>query len=106
MAFGTFLQAGASSVPFNLTAFDDASQVGTATETGVLPPGVPLAFGGISFSGPASDRVALGAPTADSFWILDGNRGKRGSDRPGTQFAIASSVCRLLRRCYYAAPRP
>jgi len=72
MLFGTFLQTGAPSVPFNLTAFDGASLIGTATATGVVPPGLPLAFGDISFSGPAFDSVVLRAPSAASFWILDG----------------------------------
>ena len=72
MLFGTFLQTGVPSVPFNLTAFSGASQVGAATATGIVPPGVPLAFGGIRFSGPAFDSVVLSAPAADSFWILDG----------------------------------
>jgi len=72
MLFGTFLQTGAPSVPFNLTAFNGASQVGVATARGVVPPGLPLAFGDISFSGPAFSRIVLSAPTADSYWILDG----------------------------------
>jgi len=72
MLFGTFLKTGSPAVPFNLTAFNGTSQVGTATATGVVPPSLPLAFGDISFSGPAFDSVVLSAPAADSFWILDG----------------------------------
>ena len=60
-----------SGVPFDLTAFNGASEVGSATATGVVPPGFPLAYGFLSFSGPAFDSVVLSAPTADAFWIDD-----------------------------------
>jgi hypothetical protein len=72
-AFGTFSQTGVPSVPLNLTAFNGASEVGSATASGVVPPGgLPLASGVLDFSGPAFDSVVLSAPTADAFWILDG----------------------------------
>ena len=73
--FGTLSQTGPPAVPFNLTAFNGASEVGSATATGVVPPGVPLAFGGISFSGPAFDSVVLSTAASPvavyNFW-LDG----------------------------------
>jgi hypothetical protein len=73
--FGTLSQTGPPAIPFNLTAFNGASQVGSATATGVVPPGVPLAFGGISFSGPAFDSVVLSTAASPvavyNFW-LDG----------------------------------
>jgi hypothetical protein len=72
-AFGTAVPRGTSSgLPFDLTAFNGASEVGSATATGVVPPGLPLAFGVLNFSGPAFDRVVLTAPTAEAFWIPDG----------------------------------
>jgi hypothetical protein len=67
--FGTELQTGVPSVPFNLTAFNGASQVGSATATGIAIPGTPLADGLLLFSGPAFDSVTLSAPAADSFWL-------------------------------------
>ena len=73
-AFGTTVPRGTSSgLPFDLTAFNGASEVGSATATGVVPPGgLPLAFGVLNFSGPAFDSVVLTAPTAEAFWIIDG----------------------------------
>jgi hypothetical protein len=106
MFFGTFLQTGAPSVPFNLTAFNGASQVGAATATGVVPPGLPLAFGDISFSGPAFNSVVLSAPTADSFWILAGIAVRDASTvpEPGSMSTLAFvgfcglAITRLRRR--------
>jgi hypothetical protein len=72
MLFGTYIKTGTPSVPFHLTAFDGSSKTGEITATGVVPPDLPFAFGDITFSGSAFDRVVLSAPTADSFWILDG----------------------------------
>jgi len=72
-AFGTAVPRGTSSgLPFDLTAFNGASEVGRATTTGVVVPGLPLALGVLNFSGPAFDSVVLAAPTAEGFWILDG----------------------------------
>ena len=72
-AFGTTVPRDTSSAPpFDLTAFNGASEVGSATTTGVVVPGLPLALGVLNFSGPDFDRVALTAPTAEAFWILDG----------------------------------
>jgi hypothetical protein len=54
-AFGTTVPRGTSSgLPLDLTAFNGASEVGSTTTTGVVPPGgLPLAFGVLNFSGPA-----------------------------------------------------
>jgi hypothetical protein len=70
--FGTFLQTGVPSVHFHLTAFNGALQVGSTSAAGVVPPGLPLAFGDINFGGPAFTSIVLSAPMAESFWILDG----------------------------------
>jgi hypothetical protein len=72
-AFGTTVPRDTSSAPpFDLTAFSGASEVGSATTTGAVVPGLPLALGVLNFSGPAFDSVVLAAPTAEGFWILDG----------------------------------
>jgi hypothetical protein len=102
MLFGTFLQRGAPSVPFNLTAFNGASQVGAATASGVVPPGLPLAFGDISFSGPAFNSVMLSAPTADSFWILDGIAV---SDAPTVPEPSSMSILAFVGFCGLAITR-
>ena len=68
--FGTILPTDApSGLPFDLTAFNGASEVGSATAIGDVFPGTPVAFGLLTFSGAAFDSVVLSAPTADAFWI-------------------------------------
>jgi hypothetical protein len=68
--FGTTLQTSASPPPpFDLTAFNGASEVGSATATGVLAPIFPIAFGVLDFGGPAFDSVVLSSPEAAAFWI-------------------------------------
>ena len=68
--FGTILPTGVpSGLPFDLTAFNGASEVGSATATGVVAPIFPIAFGVLSFSGPAFDSVVLSSPKAAAFWI-------------------------------------
>ena len=69
-AFGITLESREDPTPpFDLTAFNGASEVGSATATGVVPPGLPLAFGVLNFSGPAFDSVVLSSPKAAAFWI-------------------------------------
>ena len=69
-AFGITLQSSADPPPpFGLTAFNGASEVGSATATGVVAPIFPIAFGALSFSGPAFDSVVLSSPKAAAFWI-------------------------------------
>ena len=68
--FGTTLQSRSDpDPPFDLTAFNGASEVGSATATGVLAPIFPIEFGVLSFSGPAFDSVVLLSPKAAAFWI-------------------------------------
>ena len=70
MPFGTTLQSSVDPAPpFDLTAFNGASEVGSATATGVVAPIFPIAFGFLSFSGPAFDSVVLSSPKAAAFWI-------------------------------------
>jgi hypothetical protein len=109
-AFGTTVPTGMpSGLPLDLTAFNGASEVGSATATGVVPDGLPLAFGVLNFSGPAFDSVVLSAPTAESFWILDGVAVSAASTVPepnslslvafvGFVGFCASAIARLRRR--------
>jgi hypothetical protein len=48
--------------PLNLSAFNGASEVGSTSATGVIPPGFELPEGVISFSGPAFNSVVLSSP--------------------------------------------
>ena len=69
MPFATDTGEPEQGVPFDLTAFNGASEVGSASATGVVPPGFMFPEGVLSFSGPAFDSVLLSAPAADGFVI-------------------------------------
>jgi hypothetical protein len=59
-----------SGVPFDLSAFNGATAVGSSTATGTFPCcGFEFPEGVISFSGPAFTSVILSAPAADGFAI-------------------------------------
>jgi hypothetical protein len=64
-----FATNSGTGVPFNLNAFNGASAVGSATATGVIPPGFGFPEGVVSFSGPTFNRVVLSAPAALDFAI-------------------------------------
>jgi hypothetical protein len=65
-----FVTNSFGSVPFDLNLFNGGSAVGSATATGVVPPGFFFPEGGISsFGGPAFNRVVLSAPEARDFAI-------------------------------------
>ena len=69
-AFGITLESREDPTPpFDLTAFNGASEVGSATATAVVAPIFPIAFGVLSFSGPGFDSVVLSSPKAAAFWI-------------------------------------
>jgi hypothetical protein len=64
-----FATNSATSVPFNLIAFNGALAVGSASATGVIPAGFFFPEGVINFGGPAFNRVVLTSPAALDFAI-------------------------------------
>ena len=60
-----FAVNSAAGVPLNLDAFNGASPVGSATATGIIPPGFGFPEGVISFGGTPFNRVVLSSPAFD-----------------------------------------
>ena len=70
VAFATGSESG-QGIPFDLTAFNGASEVGSASVTGVIHPGFEFSEGVIGFSGPAFDSVVLSETLGSRFVIGD-----------------------------------
>jgi len=104
-AFGQTLQSGVDTLPpFDLTAFNGASEVGSATATGVVAPIFPIAFGVLSFSGPAFDSVVLSSPKAAAFWI-DGFVVNAGPTVPEPSSLSLIALAGFVRLCASAITR-
>jgi hypothetical protein len=85
-----------SDTPFDLSAFNGATAVGSSTATGTIPCcGIDFPEGVISFSGPAFNSVVLSSPAI--LFSIDNVTVSAVPTVPLTQFAIACSVCRLCR---------
>ena len=76
-------------VPFDLSAFNGATLVGSSTATGTMPSGFFFPEGVISFSGPAFNRVVLSAPTALDFAIDNVNVNVTAVPEPGSLSLVA-----------------
>ena len=78
-------------VPFDLSAFNGATGVGSSTATGTVPLGFIFPEGVMSFSGPAFNRVVLSAPTALDFAIDNVNVNVSAVPEPGSLSLVAFS---------------
>ena len=97
--FATNSSAG---VPFDLSAYDGSTLVGTATVTGTIPSGFTFPEGAISFSGATFNEVVLSAPAATDF-AVDNIAFTTGTSVPEPSTALlmffgASALLTLARR--------